>query len=719
MPCLHAQIERITYANEETGYAVAKVHAQGHEGLVAVVGILPSPAPGEILKMQGCWETHPQYGQQFKVQTCETVLPATAHAIQKYLGSGLIKGIGPVMAGRIVKRFGEQALDIIEHQADRLSEVQGIGKKRIGMIRKAWEDQKAIRTVMIFLQGHGVSATYAAKIYKHYGNDSIAIVQDNPYRLAQDVWGIGFKTADRIAQALGITKDSPMRIDAGIIHVLHELADEGHVYFPEEPLYARAEEILETGRELLEPGLARLVAENRIVLDAPGDLGRQVYLAKYHHCETGTARRMSILISAPRNVRRVDVDKALEWVQGRMGFSLALRQLEAVRGVLSGKVLVITGGPGTGKTTIIKSILDIFSRLTKRVLLAAPTGRAAKRMSEATGHEAKTIHRLLEYSPGSGAFKQNEKHPLPVDLLVVDEASMIDQVLMYHLVQATPLGCVMVLVGDVDQLPSVGAGNVLRDIVASGVVPVVTLNEIFRQALDSSIIINAHKINAGRMPELQPRQDPEDFYFMHQEEPEQALQAIVNLVKNRIPARFGLDPINDVQVLSPMHRGVVGAGNLNQALQDALNPSGPFIERGARKFRVGDKVMQIRNNYTKDVFNGDIGRIAKLDQETRELVVRFDGRDVAYEFMELDELVLAYAATVHKSQGSEYPAVVMPVLTTHYIMLQRNLIYTAITRGRRLVVLVGTKKALAMAIRNNKTGKRFSNLDGRLRALEG
>ncbi len=725
MSYLHAQIERITYANEETGYAVAKVHAKGHEGLIAVVGILPSPNPGEILKMEGVWESHPKYGPQFKVQTCETILPATAHAIQKYLGSGLIKGIGPVMAGRIVKLFGEQALDVIEHQAERLTEVQGIGKKRIDMIRKAWEDQKAIRNVMIFLQGHGVSATYAAKIYKQYGNDSISIVQNNPYRLAQDIWGIGFKTADKIAQAIGIAPDSPLRIDAGIVHVLHELADEGHVYFPDEPLYAKAGEILEVDRTLLEPGIGRLALENRIVLDpSPSTdqdegLGRPVYLAKYHHCEVGTAKRLSILINAPRNVRQVDVGKALEWVQSQMSMTLAEKQQEAVRCALSGKVVVITGGPGTGKTTIIRSILKIYFRLTQRILLAAPTGRAAKRMSEATGNEAKTIHRLLEFSPGSGSFKHNAEKPLAADLLVVDEASMIDQVLMYHLIQAVPLGCAVVLVGDIDQLPSVGAGNVLRDVIASGVVPVVTLNEIFRQAQDSSIITNAHTINAGHLPDLRPRQDPDDFYFIHQEEPEQALEAIINLVKNRIPARFGLDPINDIQVLSPMHRGVVGAGNLNQVLQEALNPAGPCVERGARKFRVGDKVMQIRNNYDKEVFNGDIGRVTRLDQEMRELIVRFDGRDVLYEFMELDELVLAYAATVHKSQGSEYPAVVMPVLTTHYIMLQRNLIYTGITRGRRLVVLVGTKKALAMAVRNNKTGKRYSNLDGRLRGMGG
>ncbi|WP_045221540.1 SF1B family DNA helicase RecD2 [Desulfonatronum thioautotrophicum] len=725
---IHAQIEKIIHSNDETGYYVVKVHAKDHKEFFTAVGNLYSVYPGEVFKLWGDWEAHPKYGPQFKVQNCEAALPTTTNAIRKYLGSGLIKGIGPVMAGRIVRLFGDQSLDIIDHKTELLTKVQGIGKKRIGLIHQAWEDQKAIRRLMKFLQDHGVRSTYAPKIYKQYGKDAISIIQDNPYQLVQDIWGIGFKTADNVAQVLGISNASPLRIDAGIVHVLHELAGEGHVYYPEDPLLAKAGKILKVDREILKPGIARLVERKHIVLDHPPkkgqgqkecqpDKGKSVYLTKYHHCEAGTAKRLSALINAPRNVRQVDMDKALVWVQDMMNLSLATKQQEAVRCALFAKVMVITGGPGTGKTTTIQSILRIFSHLTQRIVLTAPTGRAAKRMSEATNHQAKTIHLLLEFSPSSGSFKRNAEKPLSADLLMVDEASMIDQVLMYHLVQAVPLGCAVVLVGDIYQLPSVNAGNVLHDIIASEVVPVITLNDIFRQAQNSSIISNAHRINAGHMPELQPRQDPDDFYFIHQEEPEKTLEVIINMVTERIPARFGLDPINDIQVLSPMHGGLVGADNLNIVLQEVLNPSGPCIERGARKFRVNDKVMQIRNNYDKLVFNGDIGRVTKVDQEMRELVVHFDDRDVLYEFMELDELDLGYAATIHKSQGSEYPAVIMPVLTTHYIMLQRNLIYTGITRGKRLVVLVGTKKELAKAINKNNIGKRYSNLYGRLRGF--
>lgn len=708
---LNGQIERITYTNEENGFTIARVRVYGRRDLVTVVGNLLSPMPGEIIKMRGEWANHPKYGEQFKIVHCETAVPASVYGIQRYLGSGLIKGIGPVMAKRIVKKFSEQTLDIIEHEIEKLAEIDGIGKKRIEMIRKAWDDQKEIRGVMLFLQTHGVSSGYATKIFKQYGTQSIGVVKKNPYRLATDIFGIGFVTADSIAEKLGFSKDSELRAEAGILYVLHQLSDEGHVYYPYELLIEKCQEILEVKRDVIINAFGAIDLAGRIVIE---DLNKAVYLAKFHVAESGVASRLKILVNSPKSIRKIESDKAIVWVQSQLAITLAENQVEAIKSALENKVMVVTGGPGTGKTTIINAILKIFSRLSVRIMLASPTGRAAKRMSETSGHEARTIHRMLEYSFKKGGFQKDEKRPLNCDLLIVDEASMVDTMLMNHLLKAIPPEATFILVGDVNQLPSVGAGDVLKDIIASGSVPVVELNEIFRQAKESLIIVNAHKINNGILPPFKPVQPGDDFYFIEQENPEEVLKIILELTKERIPRHFRLDPIDDIQVLTPMHRGTVGAGNLNTELQKTLNPGKDMITRGNRNFRINDKVMQIKNNYDKEVFNGDIGRIKRIDSDSQEVIICFDDRDVAYGYSDLDEIVLAYAVSVHKSQGSEYPAVVIPVLTQHYMLLQRNLIYTAVTRGRKLVVMVGTRKALAIAVKNDKSRKRYTYLKYRL-----
>ena len=650
------------------------------------------------------------------------MVPASVSGIQKYLGSGLIKGIGPVMAKRIVKKFGKDTLDVIEADVEKLSAVEGIGAKRIEMIKKAWADQKEIREVMIFLQSHGVSSGYATKIFKQYGNEAIKVVTENPYRLATDIFGIGFITADKIAEKLGFGKDSELRAQAGILYVLHELSDEGHVYYPYEPLIEKCKEILQTDREIIVKAIETIAMEKMIVIeDLCGDLknteesDKAVYLAKFHLSETNIAKQLKTLINKPKSIREIDADKAVLWVQEKLAIKLADRQVDAVKRACRSKVMVLTGQPGSGKTTIINSILKIFKALGVNTLLAAPTGRAAKRMSEATGYEAKTIHRLLEFSPKKAGFQKDDEHPLNCDLLIVDEFSMVDCILMHHLLKAIPSHATFIMVGDVNQLPSVGAGNVLNDVISSGAFPVVELNEIFRQAQQSSIIVNAHKINAGIVPSFKPAEgELDDFYFIQREEPEEVLQVILELLKERIPNRFGFDPIDDIQVLTPMHKGTVGAGNLNAELQKELNPSGEDVNRWGRNFRVADKVMQIKNNYDKEVFNGDIGRVTKIDQESQELTIAFDSREVDYDFADLDEVVLAYAVSVHKAQGSQYPVVVIPVHTQHYVLLQRNLIYTGITRGRKLVVMVGTRKALTIAVKNNKTQKRYTRLTQRL-----
>lgn len=724
MIALTGQIERITYTNEETGYTIAKLKVQGQWDLITIVGNIPSPSPGEILDLKGEWVHHPKYGDQFKIHSYQTTVPATVYGIRRYLGSGMIKGLGPKMADRIVNKFGEKTLDIIEHQIQRLEKVEGIGAKRIALIQQAWKDQKKIREVMLFLQSHGVSTGYATKIYKTYHNRSIAIVQQNPYRLCLDILGIGFIIADGIAVKLGFPKNSELRAEAGIIYVLHGLADDGHIYYPYDRLVDKCKEVLEVKGLTIQTALDKLVVESRIVIEdlnenlntsqAPN---KAVYLKKHHVCETGIASRVTMLLQTPPAAPPIDVDREMNRVQELFSIRLAANQLSAIKSAIDNKVTIITGGPGTGKTTIIHAILKIMRRYKLRVMMAAPTGRAAKRMQETTGQEAKTIHRLLDFSMQKGGFQKNETTPLDCNALIIDEASMIDTHLMYYLLKAIPIQTTIILVGDVNQLPSVGPGHVLGDMIQSKQIPVVSLTEIFRQARKSRIITNAHRINQGEFPIVDPPQDPDaktDFYFIEQKEPERVRQIIMELVAHRIPARFGFEPIDGIQVLTPMHKGIVGAENLNNSLQNALNPGEECVSRGSSSFRIHDKVMQIKNNYDKLVFNGDIGRIEKVHPENQTVLISFDQRNVLYDFSELNEIILAYAISVHKSQGSEYPAVVLPILTQHYILLQRNLIYTAVTRGKHLVVVVGTRKALHMGINNNKTRKRFTYLKQRL-----
>ena len=699
---------------------VAKLREKEKKELTTIVGNLSGINPGESLKLTGKWVQNKRFGEQFQVETFEVTVPATLLGIQKYLASGLIKGIGSIMSERIVEKFGLHTLEVIEKKPERLSEVEGIGPKRISMIIKAWVEHKEIKEIMIFLQGHGVSAAYSAKIYKQYGDQSIETVRENPYRLAHDIYGVGFITADKIAQNLGIDRNSLIRAKAGLIYILNQLTEEGHVYYPESQLIHKAKEILSVDEEIIILAVKELSKEKELFLedlDPDGNL-KAVYLAPFHVAETGVAQMLMNLKESPSNIRPIHPEKAIEWVQQKLNIELAQRQEEAVLLAATSKVLIITGGPGTGKTTLITAILRIFQQLKLRILLAAPTGRAAKRMNEATGWEAKTIHRLLEYSPHKGGFKKDQDDPLEADVVIIDETSMVDTLLMYHLLKAIPSHAHLILVGDVDQLPSVGPGNVLKDIIRSGRFTVVRLTEIFRQAQESMIVVNAHKVNQGQLPVLKEIDKPEktDFQFIQEEDPEKILQNILDLCSERIPRQFRFHPLREIQVLAPMHKGIIGVANLNIELQKRLNPGQPGITHGAWNFRIGDKVMQIVNNYDKDVFNGDIGWISKIDPEEREVVIDFDGRLVTYDYSDLDEVVLAYAVSVHKSQGSEYPVVILPVVTQHYMLLQRNLIYTGITRAKKLVIMIGTKKALAIAIRNNKPQRRYTLLSERLAA---
>ncbi len=745
---LKGTVERITFYSEEDGYTVARFQPEGRGDLVTVVGNLMSVNVGASLRLEGFWTTHSKHGRQFKVINYQTVLPATVEGIRKYLGSGLIKGIGPVTAKRIVKHFGLETLEIIEHHPHRLREVLGVGKKRVEMVTRAWEEQRSIKEVMLFLQSHDVSTSLAVKIFKHYGDAALDVVREDPYRLARDIYGIGFLTADKIARKLGLPSDSPQRVAAGIAHVLSQFVDNGNVYAPQGRLIKEATEILDVPADLVETGVVRLEEEEQVHreditypdLSQPGVAIREekaVYLLPFYYGEVGVANRLRTLINVERSrlafYQTANWERVFAHLAERASQPLNAGQQEAVRTALTNKVTVLTGGPGTGKTTTVRTIIRLLEARSHSCALASPTGRAAKRLSEATGREAKTVHRLLEFSPQKGfRFQRNEDHPLEADMVIVDEASMLDLLLTNHLLKAVDPTSHLLLVGDVDQLPSVGAGNVLRDIIASGVetsppklggieggrrqVAVVTLEEIFRQAEGSLIVANAHRINRGLMPLF--AKGATDFFLFVEEDPEKAADLVVDLVKTRIPRKFGYHSFDDIQVLSPMYRGAVGVSNLNARLQEALNP--PSLAKSERRlagrvFRLGDKVMQTRNNYDKEVYNGDIGRVVRLDLENQIMVVRIDDRPVPYDFSDLDELVHAYAVSVHKSQGSEYPAVVMPMLTQHYLLLQRNLLYTGMTRAEELVVLVGTRKAIAIAVRNDKIAQRHTALDVRLR----
>jgi len=713
---LQGQLERITYTNTENGYTVARIKPLEGGSSVTVVGNFIAPTPGELLALRGEWTNHPKYGDQFRVAESRVLVPATTEGIRKYLGSGLIKGIGKSTAARIVDRFGEKTLDVIENDIKKLTRIKGIGPQTVAKIKTAWIAQRQIRDVMIFLQGHGVGPGFAARIFARYGSGAIAVVQDNPYRLATDIKGIGFKIADKIAGQTGFPPDDPRRASAGLLYLLGRLAEEGHVYYPRAPLLERACEMLGVGPEIAATALRAEAASGRLTLEEAAD--QPVFLSRLYRSEVRAAEYLGKVLAAPALHRVPEPEKAIAWVQGRLALRLAPSQVEAIRCALGSKAMVITGGPGTGKTTIINAVLKIHARLHTRVLLAAPTGRAAKRMQEATGVAAMTIHRLLEFSFKAGGFQKNQDNPLDCDLLVVDEASMLDTILARHLLAAVPVQATIIMVGDINQLPSVGPGNVLNDIIGSGVVPVVVLAEIFRQARSSRIVVNAHRVNQGRLPESNPGQSDSDFYFIEKGDPQPTLETIIELVTRRIPGHFKVDAFNDIQVLTPMHKGIAGAENLNRELQKHLNPGAEGITRGDLQYCVKDKVMQIRNNYDKDVFNGDIGIITRIDTYSDTVTITFDAREVEYGFSELEEIVHAYAVSVHKSQGSEYPVVVMPVLTQHYILLQRNLIYTAITRARKLVVLVGTRKALAIGINNNRVENRYSRLQPRLRALK-
>jgi exodeoxyribonuclease V alpha subunit len=711
---LSGVVERVTFHNLENGYAVLRVQASGRRGQVTVIGHLPAVFAGEYLEGEGDWVQDRDHGLQFKATSLRITPPHTKEGIVKYLASGLVKGIGPHFARRIVEVFGDRTLKIIDESPTFLTEVKGIGAKRIQQIRESWRSQQAVRGIMVFLQSNGIGTARAVRIYKTYGDQAVELVRANPYRLATDIWGVGFKTADELAERLGVSRDSPLRARAAVRYVLHELSGEGHVGFPEAGVIERTTSLTQISADIVceaiehERSVGEVIREPQA--DEPWLYSKRLFLA-----EKGVADSLRNLRGGGHPLPKIDTAAALKWVEQKMGVELAPAQQNAIRQATEQKLLVITGGPGVGKTTIVRGVVEVFSAKKLRVALCAPTGRAAKRLSESTGREAKTIHRLLEFEPAAGGFKRDQDHPLDFDLIVVDEASMVDIVLMNHLLRAISPWTCLILVGDVDQLPSVGAGSVLADVIASGAIPVVRLTEIFRQAGQSWIVRAAHAVNAGELPSSAPAGSG-DFFVIEAETPDAIMDKLVQMVRERIPARFGFDPVRDVQVLTPMNRSELGVRNLNAVLQQALNPpSGKDeVQRFGWTFRVGDKVMQTENNYQREVFNGDLGRVKSIDAVEQELVVDFEGRPVPYDFGELDELALSYACSIHKSQGSEYPAVVLPLHTQHFMMLQRNLLYTGITRGKKLVVLVGSRRAIARAVQQQDHARRYSLLSQRL-----
>ncbi len=767
METLSGILERIVYENADNGYTVGRFSAYGHPELVTIVGNLASVNAGESLLLSGEWTNNPKYGAQFQIDRYETIQPANVLGIRKYLGSGMIKGIGPKMATRIVSKFGMDTIDVIEQTPEKLAGVPGIGKKRVEMIQQAWEEQREIKNVMLFLQSHNVSTSHATKIYKTYQNESIPIVTANPYRLADDIYGIGFVTADTIAQKLGIDKNDPHRIQAGIKYVLSQKADDGHVFQHPAELIEVSGDMLEQEQHTIELGIMALTLKEEVVIssqdgqveiiaeesmindwlnsnknttktnpdnmyieisddseeetdvDIPDQLlktneNSAVYLAPFYFAEMGVVNQLQrLLASGKRTSSDLDISRSLTQLEVEMDIQFASQQKEAILAALTKQALILTGGPGTGKTTTTIGMIRLFEADGRRILLAAPTGRAAKRISETTDREAKTIHRLLEFSPHQNGFKRNRENPLDADVVIIDEMSMVDIVLMNKLMQAIPTHATVILIGDTDQLPSVGAGNVLKGLIDSNRIPVVTLTEIFRQAQQSMIVTNAHLINTGEVPNLSGPKD-RNFFYIEEEEPEEIVQLVTSLISDRLPRHYNFHPIDDIQLLCPMRRGILGSENFNKCLQDILNPYAEQAIRGWHTFRTGDKVMQIRNNYDYDVFNGDIGRIVNIDQVEKLLDIRFSDKLVAYDMADLNELVLAYATTIHKAQGSEYPVVVLPLHTQHYIMLQRNLLYTGITRAKEMVVIVGTNQALNICIRNNQVMRRNSYLAERL-----
>ncbi len=713
---LSGSVERVTFHSEESGFCILRTKVKGRRDLVTVVGSAVSITPGEYVECLGSWQNDRTYGLQFKTTQLIVVPPTTIEGIEKYLGSGMVKGIGPHFAKALVYAFREEVFAVIEEEPQRLLELPGIGPKRMEKVTSAWADQKVIREIMVFLQSHGLGTGRAVRIFKTYGNESIIKVTENPYRLALDIHGVGFKTADTLAMQLGIARDSLIRAQAGVRHVLQEISGDGHCAAPWDFLVAESVKLLEITPEIITKAIAgELLAENIVREEINGTPA--LFLTPLFRAETGTATSILRLISGVLPWGVIDADKAIPWVEGKSGITLSDSQRAAIHLALSSKVVVITGGPGVGKTTLVNTILLTLQAKKIRVTLCAPTGRAAKRLSESTGIEAKTIHRLLEFEPQSFGFKRNRENPLETDLVVIDEASMVDVLLMNRLLAAVPDKAALMLVGDVDQLPSVGPGAVLGDIIRSGSVPTISLTEIFRQAASSRIIVNAHRINHGEMPLRSEGSGLTDFYFIPAFTPEEIYEKLIHLITERIPKRFGLHPVRDVQVLTPMNRGGLGARSLNIELQKALNAKAePKITRFGTFFAPGDKVIQIVNNYDKEVFNGDIGQVVTIDVEESILQVDYDGRAVEYEFGELDELSLAYATSIHKSQGSEYPAVIIPLAMQHYTLLERNLIYTAVTRGKKLVTIIGEPKALAMAVKNQKSSKRVTNLTERLSA---